>query len=110
MTEFLNEYAEEHRDPSDIDERRDLFRDAVAAVSLASGTPFLRPGYHSTPLNQLEAALVAAGRLLRADSDIKQHVPELLKDRVLIDASTKGTNTRQSFRRRIERAEELLVG
>jgi hypothetical protein len=111
VTEFLNDYAKANQDAADTQNRRELFDAAVNAVSSAvGGEPFLRPGYHSTPLNQLEAALVAAGRLIRSGVDIKQDVPELLTDQDLIDASTKGTNTRPSFRRRIKRAEELLAG
>ena len=110
VTELLNEYAGVHRDATDIEQRRELFAAAVDAVSQASGTPFLRANYHSTPLNQLEAALVAAGRLIRADGDIKEVVPELLTDQELIDASTKGTNTTRSFKKRITRAQQLLEG
>jgi len=108
VTSLLNEYAEKHREVGDIKERRELFREAVAAVSQAAGTPFLRANYHSTPINQLEAALVAAGRLIAEGRDMKEDAPELLTDKQLIDASTKGTNTLSSFRTRIERAQELL--
>lgn len=108
VTDFLNEYAEENRDASDIDERRDLFQQVVASVSQAAGAPFLRRGYHSTPLNQLEAVLVAAGRLLRDGVDLKEDAKSLRSDKALRDASRAGTNTKPSFRRRIKRAEELL--
>lgn len=110
VTEFLNDYAREHQEPTDIDQRRDLFSSAVDVLADAIETPLLRPGYHSTPLNQVEAALVGSGRLLRAGAEIKEDVPEIATDEDLIAASTKGTNTRPSFRRRIERAEELLSG
>ena len=108
VTDFLNEYAEEHRDAGDIDDRRDLFRRVVAAVSQATGVPFLRKGYHSTPLNQLEAVLVGAGRLLREGKDLSEDAKSLRSDKKLRDASRAGTNTKPSFRRRIKRAEELL--
>jgi hypothetical protein len=110
VTEFLNEYAEQHREAGDIDDRRELFNDVVDAVSRATSVPFLRKGYHSTPLNQLEAVLVAAGRLLREDRDIREKVKGLTEDKELRAASKAGTNTKPSFRRRIKRAEELLEG
>ncbi len=108
VTDFLNEYAEANREAGDIQERRDLFQAVVAGVSLAAGAPFLRKGYHSTPLNQLEAVLVAAGRLLREGKDLRKDAKALRSDKKLRDASRAGTNTKPSFRRRIQRAEELL--
>lgn len=108
VTDFLNEYAEENRNISDVDERRDLFRKVVASVSQAAGAPFLRRGYHSTPLNQLEAVLVAGGRLLRDGKDLKEDAKDLRSDKKLRDASRAGTNTIPSFKRRIGRAEELF--
>jgi hypothetical protein len=109
VTHFLNDYAKDHRDATDIAARREIFASALAAVSKAVDPPFLREGYHSTPLNQLEAVLVGAGRLLRSGTAIRDCAPALVNDQQLIEASTKGTNTRVSFRRRIERAEELLT-
>lgn len=108
VTDFLNEYAEENRETGDIKERRELFRAVVSGVPQAAGAPFLRRGYHSTPLNQLEAVLVAAGRLLREGKDLKEEAKALRSDKKLRDASRAGTNTKPSFRRRIQRAEELL--
>jgi Protein of unknown function DUF262 len=110
VTDFLNEYADEHKDATDIGKRRKLFRQVVDSVSEATPVPFLRKGYHSTPLNQLEAVLVAAGRLLRADKEVKSKVRGLTEDKKLKAASKAGTNTRSSFRKRIGRAEELLEG
>lgn len=112
VTEFLNEFAEQNANaPQPVIARwRDLFDASVAAVASATGTPFLRADYHSTPLNQVEAALVAAGRLLAAGRAVREDAPSLLTDDQLIDASTKGTNTRPAFRRRTTRAEELLAG
>jgi hypothetical protein len=80
----------------------------VKVVADATGTPFLRRGYHSTPLNQLEAVLVAAGRLIRQGTAIKEKASGLTNDKDLRAASRAGTNTKPSFRRRIKRAEELL--
>lgn len=112
VTEFLNEFAQANVDApqSQIDHWRKIFQASVNAVATAAGTPFLRTGYHSTPLNQLEAVLVGAGRLIESGRSLRQSVPELRTDQDLIDASTKGTNTRPAFRKRTERAEELLVG
>lgn len=112
VTEFLNEFAARNANPSrpEVDRRRRLFEDSVGAVASATGTPFLRTGYHSTPLNQVEAALVAAGRLIATGRPVRDSAPELLSDPDLIGSSTKGTNTRPAFRRRTERAEELLAG
>jgi hypothetical protein len=109
VRDFLNEYAQEHQDSRDIDDRRELFLTVVDHVTRAAGAPFLRAGYHSTPLNQLEAVLVAAGRLIRAGRSLAESAPGLTEDEALRDASRAGTNTRPSFRRRIERAEELLA-
>lgn len=112
VTEFLNEFADQNVNASKIkiDQRRELFDASVRAVATATGTPFLREGYHSTPLNQIEAALVAAGRLISTGRAIRDSAPELLNDSDLVNASTKGTNTLPAFRRRTQRAEELLAG
>lgn len=111
VTDFLNEYAEAQIESSkaEISHRGELFEAAVEAVAQATGSPFLRAGYHSTPLNQLEAALVAAGRLLSAGRPVRDDAPTLLDDPELIEASTKGTNTRGAFRGRTERAEAILA-
>lgn len=110
VRDFLNEYAEENSNPGDIDERRELFREVVERVSSAAGAPFLRGDYHSTPLNQLEAVLVGAGRLLREGKSIRDSAPEITEDSKLRKASKAGTNTGPRFRERITRAEEILEG
>lgn len=112
VTEFLNEFAAENANvpKPQIDDWRRLFEASVEAVASAAGTPFLRAGYHSTPLNQVEAALVAAGRLISMGQPVRESAPELLSDAELVNSSTKGTNTRPAFRRRTERAQELLTG
>jgi hypothetical protein len=110
VRDFLNEYAQEHGNASDIDDRRRLFLSAVEHVTRVTGAPFLRAGYHSTPLNQLEAVLVAAGKLIRHGDPINTKVPRLTEDKELQDASRAGTNTRPMFRKRIDRAAELLAG
>lgn len=108
VRDFLNEYAEEYSDPDDIEERRELFQEVVKRVTAAAGAPFLRGDYHSTPLNQLEAVLVGAGRLLRAGKSIRSSAPEITEDAKLKKASKAGTNTGPRFRERITRAEEIL--
>jgi hypothetical protein len=112
VTAFLNDFAEQNADvsQSQIRKWRDLFVGSVEAVADATGTPFLRDNYYSTPLNQIEAVLVGAGRILRRGDAVRQSAPGLANDPALVEASTKGTNTRPSFRRRVLRAEELLAG
>jgi hypothetical protein len=107
---FLNDHMEASDQEFDIKAGSKLFSEVVKSVLASTQGPVMREGYHSTPLNQFEAILVAAGELNRAG--ITKLVPEggWLNDDDLVAASTKGTNTPNQLKKRIERAKELLAG
>jgi hypothetical protein len=112
VKDFLNDYMEGASAEFDIAEGRKLFKVVAKKVlALCGGGPFLRPNYGNTPLNQLEAVLVAAGELAQRD-ELEEAAPVegWLSDAVIMKYSTKGTNTVNSLKRRIARATELLQG
>lgn len=107
---FLNKYMKEVGPKLDINQCRKLFNDVVDGVLKITDGPLLRKGYGNTPLNQLEAVMVGAGRILRAGKKLKTPPSDWLNDPLLLKYSTKGTNTKPSFNARNSRAEKLLGG
>lgn len=107
---FLNTFMKEAGPLLDIEQSRKLFNNVVNGVLAITGGPLLRKGYGNTPLNQLEAVLVGAGRILKAGKKLKTPSPEWLNDAELLKYSTKGTNTKPSFDARNSRAAKLLGG
>jgi hypothetical protein len=107
---FLNKYMKEAGPQLDIVQSRKLFNSVVDGVFKITNGPLLRKGYGNTPLNQLEAVLVGAGRILKSGKKLKAPPADWLNDAVLLKSSTKGTNTKPSFDARNARAERLLGG
>lgn len=107
---LLNKYMKEAGPQLDIDESRKFFNSVIEEILKITEGPLLRKGYGNTPLNQLEAVLVGAGRILNADKKIKTPPADWLNDAELLKSSTKGTNTKASFDARNKRAEQLLGG
>jgi hypothetical protein len=70
----------------------------------------MRRNVNWTPINQLEAVLVAAAELVREDKQTFTPQEDWLNDAELVYFSTKGTNTRTMLNGRINRAKELLQG
>jgi len=68
----------------DIATGRKLFTDVVERVKGIVKGPVLRAGYGVTPLNQLEAIFVGAGRLIRAGKKIKAPQGNWLNDEELV--------------------------
>lgn len=111
VTTFLNDYMCSRMDDTAIDVDKALFHRVCSRLAHVLDGPVKRPGVAWTPQNQLEAVMVAAGRILRANAHAQLHPrPRWLEDRDLVDASTKGTNTPKALAARIERAVELLEG
>lgn len=110
VKEFLNNYMKDEGPKIDIPAATSLFMKTVDAVYKITGGPLLRKGYGNTPLNQLEAVLVGAGKLVQSGKKLKTPSPNWLNDEELVKSSTKGTNTRTSFDARNKRAEKLLSG
>jgi hypothetical protein len=111
VTLFLNNFMSAATDDFDVEAGEQLFLAVSEKIlSLCKG-PFVRKGYANTPLNQLEAVLVAAGEL-ELEGHLGEAAPQdgWLNDATLVRYSTKGTNTSNALSRRIERARELLVG
>ena len=107
---LLNKYMKEAGPKLDIEQSRKLFNSVVDSILKITKGPLLRKGYGNTPLNQLEAVLVGAGKILKAGKKLQMPPLEWLNDVELIKASTKGTNTKSSFDARNTRAEKLLGG
>lgn len=107
---FLNRYMKDCANSFDVVEGRKLFKTVSDQLFAIVDGPFVRDGYANTPLNQFEAAMVAAGRIVERGKRLKKPVKGWLNDEALVESSTKGTNTPSVFRRRNERAEELLTG
>lgn len=107
---LLNRYMKEAGPQLDIDHSRKLFNSVIDGILKITDGPLLRKGYGNTPLNQLEAILVAAGRILKAGKKLKTPLADWMNDADLVKSSTKGTNTKSSFDARNARAEKLLGG
>lgn len=107
VTEFLNNFMEDAEKSVNVDEARQLFTLVVTHLFTALGGPFLRSGYANTPLNQLEAVMVAMGEILESNMTLVTPPPGWTNDPELVEFSTKGTNTRSMLARRIDRARDL---
>ena len=107
VTEFLNDYMENNGPSFNLDEGRTLFHDVVGRVYSAINGPFVREGYSVTPLNQLEAVLVALAELVRDGDAIAEPQPGWLNDEELVQFSVGGTNTPSMLASRISRAKQL---
>ena len=109
VTSFLNKYMEIQGPVFDIAAGRKLFGEVVTRLRSIQGTkPFVRSNTPVTPQNQLEAVMVALGKLIRSRKKIAAPPSGWLDDEVLVGYSTKGTNTRKAFEGRNNRAVELL--
>lgn len=110
VTNFLNRYMRENGKSFDVVSGKDLFLRVIQQLVQITDGALLRKGYSVTPINQLEAVMVAAGKLLQTGKKNWKPPADWLNDKVLIQHSTKGTNTRTAFKARNARAEELLLG
>jgi hypothetical protein len=110
VTSFLNDFMADSSKSFDEAAASGLFRSVSDVLAEYCKGPFLRQGYGNTPLNQLEAVMVAAGELLREKKKLKRPAFGWLNDEILVKYSTKGTNTPSALNKRVERARELLQG
>ena len=110
VTEFLNKYMETRKNDSQLDNDRALFTAVVDELYTLTSGPIKRPGVGWTPQNQFEAIIVAAGRLMQSGTTGFMPSDRWLEDKILVDSSTKGTNTPRALKTRIDRAAELLTG
>jgi hypothetical protein len=109
VREFLDRYMRENVKSFDVEGGMSLFERVVGRlVEITGGRPLLRRGYGVTPLNQLEAVMVGAARVLEGGGAIGKPPDDWMNDPELVQASTKGTNTPAMLQRRIARAEQLL--
>ena len=108
IKDFLNSYMKSEGPKADISALGKLFQSVVDAILEITQGPVLRKGYGNTPINQLEAILVAAGKIIGAGKKLKKPPKEWLNDVELVKFSTKGTNTKSSFDGRNRRAGELF--
>lgn len=110
VKDFLNSYVREYAVNIDISECRRLFELVVVRLCESIECPVMRRNVNWTPINQLEAVLVAAAELVREDKQTFTPQEDWLNDAELVYFSTKGTNTRTMLNGRINRAKELLQG
>jgi hypothetical protein len=108
VTEFLNDYMSSASKKFAYVENRELFEKVVAHLAAILNGPVLRAGTPVTPLNQLEAILVGAGRVLLSGKQLGTPKKGWLEDPTLVASSTKGTNTVAALRTRVSRAQALL--
>lgn len=107
---FLSGYMKSAPQTLELAAAKTLFTSVCSSLHEITKGPVLRKGYGVTPLNQLEAILVAAGELVGAGKKLKQPPKNWLNDSELVKFSTKGTNTPTALEGRIRRAKELLLG
>ncbi|GAA1388908.1 DUF262 domain-containing protein [Catellatospora chokoriensis] len=109
VTTFLNKYMKANLNPSDLEEKRQLFMKVISFLDgLFGGEPFLRENTKVTPLNQLEAVLIGLGRIYRSGREPITPSAGWLDDEVLLSFSKAGTNTKKSLVGRVTRAEEIF--
>jgi hypothetical protein len=109
VTQFLNNYMHSRALDTDLNPDRDLFLSVVRHLTKATkGKPFLRSKTYVTPVNQLEAVLVGIGRVIRSGAEPAVPSDGWQDDEELVQASTKGTNTRSTFHARLNRAEQIF--
>ncbi len=111
VSTFLNDYMLSRMDDIALDDDRALFSLVCSRLAQQLHGPVKRPGVAWTPQNQLEAVMVAAGRILRVNASARLR-PRTgwLEDQELVEASTKGTNTPKALAARVDRAVQLLEG
>lgn len=109
---FLNQYMVLANTSFDYKTEKALFDKTVAYLSrVFDGKAFLRRGVNVTPLNQLEAAMVAAAEIyLSGETPVENLHPNWTDDEELVKFSTKGTNAKKSLAGRIERAKAIFSG
>ncbi|HST42258.1 MAG TPA: hypothetical protein VLK58_22255, partial [Conexibacter sp.] len=110
VTKFLNDFMENESESLDIERERHRFVAMADALhDVLGGRPFVKANYGPTPLVELEAAMVAAARVLDDHGRLGTPTALWIEDPILIDRSTGGTNTRSMLAGRINRAYELLA-
>jgi hypothetical protein len=107
---FLNDYMLDAKTSFDITQGRTLANEVLEKLHNIHKGPILREGYAVTPLNQFEAIMVATGLLIESGKPIRKPKKGWLNDAILVEHSTKGTNSRKALEGRILRAKQLLSG
>lgn len=110
VTTFLNSYMKKRGNDSDLTADRDLFGRSVSFLRATLDGPFKRDRVSTTPLNQLEAVLIGISLIYRAGKSPVRPPDGWQNDDVLVQASTKGTNSRSMLTRRVTRAQQLFSG
>ncbi|MGO2377887.1 DUF262 domain-containing protein [Brevibacterium aurantiacum] len=111
VSKFLNDYTAETQSGFDYQNERQIFEEAMNTLSsILQGGYFLRKNTNVTPLVQFEACAVAVGQIIEKGEIVIPPSGDWINDKVLVDSSTGGTNTKAMLRRRIERAVEIFSG
>lgn len=111
VTDFLNQYMKTARDTFDYVGEEAVFREASARLrAFCDGGPYVRRGSRITPLVQLEASLVALGRMIEAGQTPLEPSSGWQDDHELRASSGGGSNSRAMLARRVARATELFSG
>lgn len=107
---FLNQYMKERSDQFPEERFRQEFQGAVTVLKTALGDePYLRAGYHQTPMVPFEAFLLAAAKMA-SSGDEPRPKAGWKEDKELREVSGGGHNTPGKLAQRIARAEALLRG
>lgn len=107
---FLNEYMKENREAIPERSFRREFEGAVAVLkNVLDGQPYLRAGYHSTPMVPFEAALLAAAQIAESGEAARPQAG-WKEDIELRSVSGGGHNTPGKLDERVERLRNLLLG
>jgi len=107
---FLNDFAEEAKEGFDYEAGKPLFEEVAKGLAEIVKGPVLRKDGSVTPLNELEAIMVAYGELKKEGKPITVPPPTWLDDPDLLKFSTAGTNSKQMLNGRVNRAKQLLSG
>ncbi|WP_345415639.1 DUF262 domain-containing protein [Pseudonocardia xishanensis] len=111
VTKFLNSYMKTRANHTDLTAERELFLRSVRFLREVVGTgPFKRERVSTTPLNQLEAVLIGIAKVYSSGATPVRPASGWENDKVLVDASTKGTNSRSMLTKRVGRARDLFSG
>jgi hypothetical protein len=111
VTRFLNDYIKGRTHDSDLEKERALFLQSVRFLRETIGDgPFKRDRVSTTPLNQLEAVLVGIAKVYAEGKTPVAPIEGWQNDPDLVEASTKGTNSRSMLTKRVNRAKDLFLG
>jgi len=110
VTDFLNDFMKDSTSTFDYEGGRRVFDSVIQVLGSSFEGPFVRVGYPNTPLNQMEAVMVAIAELLTEGRSLVEPPRGWMNDPELVRTSTGATNTASMLNARINRARDLWLG